>query len=248
MSESKERWLPVPRYEGLYEVSDLGQVRSLDRYIRGKYGSRFLRGRVLHPGSPRNARRTVSLCRDGERETRLVGNLVLEAFVSPRPVGQVIRHGRAGGGALNDSLDNLEWGTPEENMGADCLRDGTDRRGEKCGMAKLTAAIVTEMRIRYLAGETVTSLAAEFGVSESTASNAITGKRWSWLPGAVPIDNKRRGKQGENHHAAKLTAEIVRECRIRYAAGETTYALAEEFGVKQPTMQKAISGKTWKNI
>jgi hypothetical protein len=72
--------------------------------------------------------------------------------------------------------------------------------------------------------------------------------RAKWLPGAVPADRSRHGQQGDDHYLAKLTAEIVRECRARHANGETTYALAEEFGVTQPAVWQAVSGRTWKHV
>jgi hypothetical protein len=129
----------------------------------------------------------------------------------------------------------------------DRVRDGTDNRGEKHPDAKITAALVTEIRRRYAAGESQRALGEEFGLPGPLVSNAVTGKTWGWLPGAVPADLKRHGLQGESHPSAKLTRDIVRECRARYVMGESTRALAAEFGVKQPSMQKAIAGKTWRD-
>lgn len=54
---------------------------------------------------------------------------------------------------------------------------------------------------------------------------------------------------GEKHHSAKLTEEIVRQCRARYAAGDgNTVTLAREFGVAQGSMYNAIKGITWKHV
>lgn len=53
---------------------------------------------------------------------------------------------------------------------------------------------------------------------------------------------------GEAHGSAKLTDEIVVECRRRSKAGEATRALAREFGVANPTMLHAIRGDTWKHL
>lgn len=58
-------------------------------------------------------------------------------------------------------------------------------RGEDNKRSKLTAEIVTEMRLRYAAGETTKALGAEFGVSQPAASYAINGKNWKHLPGAI---------------------------------------------------------------
>lgn len=231
-----ERWLPVAEYGNLYEVSDLGRVRT-----RRRKGSK---GGLLRPGLSAD-HLTVALYMDGVPRSRLVHHLVLEAFVGPRPPGMEGCHGP--GGSLVNRLDNLRWDSPSANQ-MDRVRDGTSNRGERQGQAVLTAEIVTSCRQRYAAGERLHVLVAEYGVTVAGMSNAVSGKTWSWLPGAIPVDRHRNGVKGAEHHGSKLTTEIVLECRRRYAAGENSYALAREFGVAQPTMHKAIVGGTWKHI
>lgn len=129
----QEQWRPVVGYEGLYEVSDLGHVRSLDRTVRSpnRWGgvTEYRRpGRVLAPkhktvGTHRYA--IVTLSRDGVPTTRSVHVLVLEAWVSPRPAGAWGRHGPAGLG--DNGRVNLSWGTPAENA-QDRIRDGNDAK------------------------------------------------------------------------------------------------------------------------
>lgn len=236
----------MPGYEGLYEVSDLGKVRSLDRYVRGRYGLRLSPGRILRQALTGGAspRWCVALHKDGVGTTRLVHHLVLEAFRGARPPGKYGCHGPAG--PWENAVWNLAWKTGRDNQGADRVRDGTSNRGERSAVAKLTEAAVMEMRRRYAAGETQATLATEYGLAQNSLSQVITGARWAWLPGAVPIDKARHGKQGEAHHAAKLTHEIVMVCRERYTAGEKQRDLACEFGVTQATMQKALTGVTWR--
>jgi hypothetical protein len=237
-----ERWLPVPDYGDLYEVSDLGRVRSFHSGRgKGKRGG-LLRPALTGGASPRLC---VVLYKDGRKKTRLVHQLVLEAFAGPRPDGNESLHGP--GGPLDNRLINLRWGTPVENA-ADKLRDGTDPRGSKSGNAKLSEQVVVECRRRYADGERLSVLMVEFGMTVAGMSNAISGKTWGWLPGAVPVDRKRHGRRGAEHHAAKLTPEIVREARRRNAAGESQYALAAEYGVAQPTLQAAIAGRKWKHV
>src|SRR5262245_12445878 len=126
-----ERWLPVPGYEGLYEVSDLGRVRSLHTG-RGK----GKRGGLLAPALTGGTcpKLCVVLYRDGAKRTRLVHHLVLEAHARPRPPGMDALHGP--GGPLDNRLENLYWGTRRRNY-LDSVRDGTAARGEKTGGAKL---------------------------------------------------------------------------------------------------------------
>lgn len=242
MVDATERWRPVSGYEGLYDVSDLGNVRSFHAG-RGK----GKRGGLLKPGMSGGGRLSVVLCKDGEHRTRLVHQLVLEAFTGPRPPGQEARHGP--GGALDNRHVNLCWGTPEENQGPDKVRDGTSNRGERQWMAKLTEKIVLECRRRFADGETQTALAAEFGIAPSAMCQVISGARWTWLPGAVPVDPDRRAqraRRGTAHHAAKLTWEQVAEIRRRYATGEEQRPLAAEFGVSQAVVSKIVRWETWR--
>jgi len=120
-----ERWKWVVGYEGLYEVSDLGRVRSVDRVVRGKYGGpRNLVGKVMRLtpitkcGYP-----SVRLSKEGVVTTVLAHRLAAVAWIGPCPDDQQVRHGP--NGVADNSISNLSYGTRSENE-LDCRRDGTD--------------------------------------------------------------------------------------------------------------------------
>lgn len=121
-----ERWLPIPGYEGSYEVSDQGRVRSLDRVDRTghRWQGRMIR---LHPVSERGYLK-ATLYRDGKGSQRLVHRLVLEAFVGPCPEGMEACHGD--GDTTNNELSNLRWGTSSENN-YDIVRHGNHHHAVK---------------------------------------------------------------------------------------------------------------------
>lgn len=125
-SDQLERWRAVPGYEGSYEVSNLGRVRSLSRITdRG----RKWRGRIMTPavmGS--NGYLIVSLWREGKQRTALVHRLVLSAFVGPAPDGAEGRHGL--GGPADNRLSNLAWGSHSENQ-VDQVAHGTHANASK---------------------------------------------------------------------------------------------------------------------
>lgn len=125
-----ERWLPIPGYAGLYEVSDLGRVRSLDRTVaHSRPGhSRRLRGRVLTPTIDGRGYPKVVLCKLGTLRERSLHQLVLEAFVGPRPCGFVTRH--INGDNHDARLTNLAYGTQSENM-HDRVRHGNNPNAAK---------------------------------------------------------------------------------------------------------------------
>lgn len=130
MNQSTDSWLPVVGYEGLYEVSDLGLVRSLDHYSRaGAHASRLYRGRQLRAVPGELGRLQVSLHDGaGRQKTRLVHHLVLEAFVGPKPDGTEACHGD--GDASNNRLTNLRWDTHVSNE-ADKRSHGTHTNSVK---------------------------------------------------------------------------------------------------------------------
>src|SRR3970282_914182 len=101
-----ERWLPVVGYEGSYEVSDLGRVRSLDRILPC---GRRKKGIVLRPSPGANGGHLgLHLCAYSKRNAR-VHRLVLAAFVGPCPIGMEGCHDD--GAPTNTRLRNLRWDT-----------------------------------------------------------------------------------------------------------------------------------------
>src|ERR1700730_15568184 len=111
-------WLPVPDFEGLYEVSNTGLVRSLPRWARCKNSSQQLRpGRILKPYIEQRpghlGYRRVTLAKDGEKIRKFVHQIVAEAFIGPCPPGEQVRHGPSG--VDDNGVDNLSYGTAQEN-------------------------------------------------------------------------------------------------------------------------------------
>jgi hypothetical protein len=120
---SDERWLPVVGWEGFYEVSDQGRVRSLARTVWRSDGRRhFVAERLLTPRkSTTSAHQHVSLTRNNVSINQRVHRLVLAAFVGPCPPGMVSLHWDDV--PTNNRLGNLRYGTRSENQ-HDRVRNG----------------------------------------------------------------------------------------------------------------------------
>lgn len=120
-----EEWRPIAGFEGWYSVSDLGRVRSEDRVISVKAHrggtQQFHKGKVLTAGPGWSGRPTITLHSPGRRITRSVHQLVLEAFMGPRPPGKEALHWDDD--RTNNQLSNLRWGTRSENL-HDLIRNG----------------------------------------------------------------------------------------------------------------------------
>lgn len=127
-----ETWRAVPGYEGLYEVSDHGRVRSVARKVEQRNGRLLtVQSRAIsqHDGGPRNGcHRRTRLFRDGQGRTVWVHRLVLEAFVGPAPEGTECCHND--GNPANNRLINLRWDTRQENA-LDVVRAGEHHMASK---------------------------------------------------------------------------------------------------------------------
>lgn len=124
-----EIWKPIPGYEGYYEVSDHGRVRSLDRVITNKLGRPCrIRGRMLKLYQGNHGYYVVVLNRDGEGSPQTVHRLVLWAFTGTNPSELNCCHNN--GIRTDNRLENLRWDTPSENN-YDIVRHGRHGMGSK---------------------------------------------------------------------------------------------------------------------
>lgn len=118
----KEYWKPVVGYEGLYEVSNWGRVKSFDTYRKGKNGSvRLCKGRILKPKTNKDGYLHVVLCKNGKRKTCLVHRITAEAFLE---IPEELKHlkgtrylqvNHKDENKLNNNTENLEWCSAKYN-------------------------------------------------------------------------------------------------------------------------------------
>lgn len=145
-------WRPVRDFPGYY-VSDTGLV----------YSSR--RDRVMSPGWQYGGYLFVALRRDGRTFNKKVHALVAEAFIGPRPDGFVVNHIDAN--KRNNRASNLEYLTPGDNV----------RHAAALGlMSKLSDNEVACIRYCYSRGESQTSIAKRYGVTQSYVSQLVLYK------------------------------------------------------------------------
>lgn len=168
----KERWKAVVGFEGLYEVSDRGRVRSLDRSIRvtaSWYRKAHLRrysGQLLRPGKS-GPFGYVSVVLKHGRPSVPVHHLVAAAFLGARPRGLDVRHKNGRGG--DNRVSNLAYGSRAEN----------NRDISRNGRRKVTPAQVRRIRTLVLSGKTMTELSKSYGVCRSQISNIANRKHYS---------------------------------------------------------------------
>ncbi len=119
--DETEIWRPICGYEGAYEVSNYGRVRSLTRtrMENNCHGGRSLRtdkGRILSPSDNGHGYKYVSLRKNGKKARFYVHRLVAESFIGrPKNENFVVDH--LDHDRRNNAASNLEWITQKENVG-----------------------------------------------------------------------------------------------------------------------------------
>jgi hypothetical protein len=172
-----EIWKRIPSWPG-YEVSDLGNVRSLTRVVWNPGGrvphwmfipakTKRINLKTIYP--------TVRLSKNGCKTTCPVQWLVAEAFLGPRPYKADTRH--LDGNRKNNRLSNITYGTRRENM-QDGVRHGTSPKGLRNPVAKLNPKIVIAIRRRRSNKEKIRVIAADYGISEGLVSMVANRKLW----------------------------------------------------------------------
>ena len=170
---TEEIWIPVIRFEGLYEVSNLGRVRSLTRpnKLEGLVSQRVKTGDYLN----------IHLCKKGKGKEYRVHRIVLESFKGPSLEGNTqVNH--KDGNKHNNCLDNLEWSNPVDNA-LHRSRVLFKNIGEQHGLSKLTEGQVLEIVRLTKMGASQRYLSKLNAVSKHTIYCVLKGKTWNWLTG-----------------------------------------------------------------
>lgn len=174
-----ELWVDVVGYEGLYMISNLGQIKRLQRTVCRKDGRQAeIAEKVLSPGSGKSRYQSIRLTNGDVVSTAYIHHIVLTAFLGIRPHGMQACH--CDGDRQNNSISNLRWDTVSANH-ADKRLHGTSNTGEKNQNSKLSDQLVANLRRRRKEGASITTLANEFSVSRMTASRAASHKSWSHI-------------------------------------------------------------------
>ena len=172
-----EVWKDIPDFEGSYQVSNMGRVRSVDRVVTYKDGRMGkYKGRVLKPGSNRGYERVV-LYNDNGYNNKSVHRLVLEVF-KPHVNMIDLQVNHIDGDKLNNHLTNLEWVTARDNVLHAYDTGLITNIGEGSPGAILTNTDVLEILQRLDIGEAHREIALDYGVDRTTISKINRGLTW----------------------------------------------------------------------
>lgn len=179
-----ETWKDIPGYEGLYQVSDLGNVKSLEKKTVRKGHDVFLKEKILKPSENKRGVQSVSLYKENKKKDFRVHVLVALAFIGERPKGYHVCH--INGVASDNNLSNLKYDTISENQ-IDIYR-----YGGKHGNGKLSIEQVLEIRKLYATGNySQLKLGEMFTVDTKAIFNIINRKTFKWLNDDGTIDESK---------------------------------------------------------
>ena len=172
-----ESWRPIVGFDGRYDVSDHGNVRSW----RHRWGRRS-EPLPISPGVQSDGRRVVFLVDPhGKGINKKVHALVMEAFVGPRPEGKEVCHND--GDASNNRLDNLRYDTHLANS-ADTVKHKRSPKGVRNGMNVLTPEQVLAIVADWETGQFYQrEIAEKYGTARTTVNGIVHGYIWGWLTG-----------------------------------------------------------------
>ena len=110
----KEVWKDIQSYEGLYQISNLGRVKSLEKYVTERNGKvRIKKESILSEVEHTHGYKTVCLCNGIDKKRHYIHRIVLAAFAENSDAKETVNH--KDGNKANNRIDNLEWATYAEN-------------------------------------------------------------------------------------------------------------------------------------
>lgn len=171
---TQEQWRPVVQYEGLYEVSSWGRVRSL-WFLNGSANLPRPVPVVLRTFIHKGGYPSLTLARGGIHKTECVHPLVLSAFRGPCPPGHI--GGHRDGDPKNNLLTNLSWITRAENE-EDKRRHGRMLIGSRNHQSKLTEKKARQIRLLHEQGVSGRKLAEIFSVSDTLIGRIVKRRTW----------------------------------------------------------------------
>jgi len=174
----EEIWKPVVGYEGLYEVSNTGKIKAIERalFYRGCY--RVHKERVLNQETYAQGYLRVTLSKNNLPKRRSVHRAVAQAFLPNPENKETINH--KNGIKTDNSVENLEWATWTENNRHAIATGLNKNKGENGSGAKLKTENV--LFIRESKGSLTRYVLAEmFAISVSTIENIWYRKTWKHI-------------------------------------------------------------------
>jgi hypothetical protein len=173
INEIQEVWKGAVGYEGFYQVSNLGNVKSCERVVKhARGGNKLLKPKDMRLNSDKYGYKIVCLCKNGEEKTNKVHRLVANTFIEN--VDNKLQVNHINGIKFDNNVYNLEWATPSENL-KHAYSNGlkkTSVNNEKAVLAfdKLTNELVSDF-------VSISKAARELNISQSDIVGVLKNRQ-----------------------------------------------------------------------
>lgn len=225
-----EVWKPVKNYEGCYEVSSFGRVKSLARMRKSAHGAMApIRERILKLKTSKSGYEVVHIRKDEMQSHPSVHRLVAEAFIGNSEDKPTVNH--IDTNKTNNNVRNLEWSTHSEQMQHAVKNELLEVRGGPKFSKKAKQEI-----FQYHAETqcSLMTLSQKFGISERTAGRIVNN-------GVKPRTTTRVKKNGVTIVEDILTQEQVAEIKKLRSEGWTFKRLSEKFNRGMSQMHRVVN-------
>lgn len=180
-----EIWKDIVGYEGIYEISNFGRLKSLPKKARsiGSAGYEYFIQRtekIRRPSRDTFGYMHAFLHKDGNSKAFLIHRLVATAFIENPNNKYAVNH--IDGIKQNNNVSNLEWVTKSENVKHAYSTGLMCNKGENHPGVKLNEVIVKEIRLKYIPRlYSSRKLAKEYGISKTQILDILNKKSWSHI-------------------------------------------------------------------
>ena len=165
-----EKWININDYIDKYQISSFGRVKSLERYVEFKNGTRFIEERILKP-SEMSGYNYVVLCKNGKMETFSIHRLVAIHFLNKKGLFCV---NHKNGIKTDNNVNNLEWVTASYNSKHSYDNKLTSNYGENCGLSSISKITIeniifllknSKLNFNVIASQNKVSVGTIYGIN-----------------------------------------------------------------------------------
>lgn len=176
----EEIWKDIIGFEGVYQISNSGRLKSLDRILTfmrlGKIDYIKRKSRILNPGLNTGGYYHVKLTFGNKKEVHRVHRLVALHFLDNPDSLNIVNH--IDSDKTNNRVNNLEWCTEEHNRNHARNIFNDSVYGESCKKSKLTEEQVREIKRNGMQDKSCVEIGSLYNVSEDTIRRILNGKSW----------------------------------------------------------------------